>query len=283
MRTRAPTKRACLRILSSQPSLRSRWRRSRKPLQDGVPANRGADGRRLWRQHGVARGRDGVGAELRRRHPAADIGLEARRRPPAPKSFNGDRRPPKLMRRDKEHRPLSVKELALGLPGSDWETIIWREGACEPLSSRFARVRVRPAHRDYDLTAPRPEEWLLIEWPEREAEPTKYWFSTLPEDIDFTSLVDITKLRWRIDAIISISNRRSASAITKAAAGAAFATTARSVSPPTPSSSPSGKQLPPQDLVAPGNAERLKFPEAYKPRGHAAKAGEAHPKLNCNA
>ena len=46
---------------------------------------------------------------------------------------------------------------------------------------------------------PRPEEWLLIEWPEREAGPAKYWFSTLPGDIDFTSLVDITKLRWRIE------------------------------------------------------------------------------------
>ena len=46
-----------------------------------------------------------------------------------------------------------------------------REGACEPLSSRFARVRVCPAHRDDNLTEPRPEEWLLIEWPEGEAEP----------------------------------------------------------------------------------------------------------------
>ena len=36
--------------------------------------------------------------------------------PLPPKSFSGNGRPPKLMRRDKEHRPLSVKELALGLP-----------------------------------------------------------------------------------------------------------------------------------------------------------------------
>ena len=27
-------------------------------------------------------------------------------------------------------------------------------------------MRVRPAHRDYRLDEPRPEEWLLIEWPE---------------------------------------------------------------------------------------------------------------------
>ena len=48
------------------------------------------------------------------------------------------------------------------------------------LSSRFARVRVRAAHRDFKLTDSRPEEWLLIEWPKGEEEPTKYWLSTLP-------------------------------------------------------------------------------------------------------
>ena len=44
-----------------------------------------------------------------------------------------------------------------------------------------------------------PEEWLLIEWPKGEAEPTKYWLSTLPEDIAFERMVDIAKMRWRIE------------------------------------------------------------------------------------
>ena len=43
------------------------------------------------------------------------------------------------------------------------------------------------------------EEWLLIEWPGGEPEPTKYWLSTLPSDIDFRELVDFAKLRWRIE------------------------------------------------------------------------------------
>src|SRR5262249_20884852 len=59
----------------------------------------------------------------------------------------------------------------------------WREAAGEKLSSRFARVRVRVAHRDYWLANSRPEEWLLIEWPDGEKEPIKYWLSTLPEDV----------------------------------------------------------------------------------------------------
>jgi SRSO17 transposase len=108
--------------------------------------------------------------------------------PLPPKFFSGKGRPPKHMRRDEEREPLSVKDLAVGLPGSDWKTITWREGSCELLSSRFARVCVRAAHRDYNLTAPRPEEWLLIEWPEGEAEPSKYWLSTLPQGIDFLRL-----------------------------------------------------------------------------------------------
>jgi SRSO17 transposase len=119
--------------------------------------------------------------------------------PRPPKNWSGHGRPPKLLRRDGKHRPISVKKFALGLPTRAWRNITWREGTAEQLSSRFARVRVRAAHRDYWLPESRPEEWLLIEWPEGEEAPTKYWFSTLPADIAFNQLVDITKLRWRIE------------------------------------------------------------------------------------
>src|ERR1700683_3400561 len=65
----------------------------------------------------------------------------------------------------------------------------WREGSNQTLTSRFAAVRIRPASRDGKLTAPQPLEWLLIEWPEDEREPTKYWLSTLPEDTPIEVLV----------------------------------------------------------------------------------------------
>ena len=119
--------------------------------------------------------------------------------PLPPKKWSGRGRPPKLIRRDDKHQPIAVKELAFGLQKRAWRTIKWREGATGHLSSRFARLRVRVAHRDYNLTDSRPEEWLLIEWPKGEDEPTKYWLSTLPRDIAFRDLVDITKLRWRIE------------------------------------------------------------------------------------
>jgi SRSO17 transposase len=77
--------------------------------------------------------------------------------------------------------------------------VSWREGSNETLSSRFAAIRIRPASRDWKRSTPHPCEWLLIEWPESEKEPTKYWLSTLPEDTPIEALVDTAKLRWRIE------------------------------------------------------------------------------------
>jgi SRSO17 transposase len=67
------------------------------------------------------------------------------------------------------------------------------------MSSRFARLRVRVAHRDYERTEPRPLETLLIEWPQGETEPTKFWLSTLPEPLEIEDLVRLVKIRWRIE------------------------------------------------------------------------------------
>jgi SRSO17 transposase len=119
--------------------------------------------------------------------------------PLPPKPWSGHGRPTTRLRRDAAHQPVAVKALALDLPEDAWQTITWRESVDAALTSRFARVRVRPAHRDYNLAEPRPEEWLLIEWPEGEDEPAKYWLSTLSADIGFDKLVDMTKLRWRIE------------------------------------------------------------------------------------
>jgi SRSO17 transposase len=74
--------------------------------------------------------------------------------PLPPKEWSGRGRPTRRMRRDAEHRPLQVKALALGLPEAAWKTITWREGSADWLTSRFARLRVRPAHRDYNRTEP---------------------------------------------------------------------------------------------------------------------------------
>src|SRR5271166_3487575 len=65
------------------------------------------------------------------------------------KEWSGRGRPPKRLQRDAEHWPVSVKELAFSLAKRAWRAIEWREGSAKTLSSRFARVRVRVARRDF--------------------------------------------------------------------------------------------------------------------------------------
>ena len=108
-------------------------------------------------------------------------------------------RPPRLLQRSTEHQPVSVKQLAISLSITAFRQVTWREGTERKLQSRFAAVRVRPAHRDYEKAEPYAEEWLLIEWPRGEAEPTKYWISTLPPAVTLKQLVKMAKHRWIIE------------------------------------------------------------------------------------
>src|SRR3954470_12324110 len=120
-------------------------------------------------------------------------------RPLPPKPWSGKGRRPTRLRRDDDHQPVPAKDLALSLPASQWRSVTWREGTNTPLRSRFASVRVPAAHRDDERAELRAEEWLLIEWPDNEAEPAKYWLSTLPADTALPDLVAAAKGRWRIE------------------------------------------------------------------------------------
>lgn len=117
--------------------------------------------------------------------------------PPAPYSGNG--RPPVMPRRTPELQPMSVKSLAMSLPESAFQTISWREGTNHTLSERFAAVRVRHAGGNSGKARLRPQQWLLIEWPHGQAEPTKYFLSTLPETTPLNELVSAAHQRWRIE------------------------------------------------------------------------------------
>jgi SRSO17 transposase len=117
--------------------------------------------------------------------------------PPIPQPGPG--RPTSLLRRGPGHEPTAVKALAMGLPSASYRQVSWREGTNTVLSSRFAALRVRPAHRDYWRSKQREEEWLLIEWPEGDSEPLKYFLSTAPGDATLEQLVFVAKMRWRIE------------------------------------------------------------------------------------
>ena len=202
--------------------------------------------------------------------------------PLPPKPWSGRGRPTTRTRRDAEHQPVHAKTIALGLPALAWQTIAWREGSADWLKSRFARLRVRAAHRDESLAEPRAEEWLLIEWPQNEAEPTKYWLSTLPQDIAFDRLVDVTKLRWRIERDYQELKQELGLGhyegrgwrgfhhhATLCIAAYGFLISER-------------ERIPPSAAGAVAKFQKPAVPIGYRPRGAANPARTAHPKLDCH-
>ena len=189
-------------------------------------------------------------------------------------------RAPKYGRRD-EPNAISVKNLALGLRAKAWRTIKWREGTNEWLSSRFARVRVCVAS-SHERSKKLAKEWLLIEWPEGEDAPTKYWLSTLPKNIPFRDLVDAAKLRWRIErdyqelkqevGLGHFEGRRWRGFHhhgTLCIAAYGFLISERETIPPSGSGCTA--------LFA-----KPAIPYGYKPRGSSVTTRAPHPKLNCD-
>lgn len=77
--------------------------------------------------------------------------------------------------------------------------VTWREGSKGKMASRFAAWRVRPAHKLSAGKEPLSPCWLIAEWPEREAEPTKFFFSNLPETTPLRALVRTAKGRWWVE------------------------------------------------------------------------------------
>lgn len=116
--------------------------------------------------------------------------------PPAP--YQGLGRPSKRLRRA-ERRPLTLKRLAAELPRGAFRNVSWRAGTKQRLRSRFAALRVRPAQRDFEREEPHPQQWLLIEWPQDEAEPRHYWLANLPPETKRKELVALAKQRWIIE------------------------------------------------------------------------------------
>jgi SRSO17 transposase len=91
--------------------------------------------------------------------------------------------------------------VARQLPASAWKRVTWRTGTRGPQRSRFAKLKVWAAHGWRAQEHPeRVAEWLLIEWPEGEAEPTKYWLAQLgPSRPGLRRLVKMAHVRWRIE------------------------------------------------------------------------------------
>lgn len=119
--------------------------------------------------------------------------------PLPPKPYRGHGRPPVQPRRTAKRQPVSVKALAMALPPQAFHTVCWRQGTNQPLESRFAAVRVRHAGGNVGRARLWPQQWLLIQWPQDQPEPEKYYLSTLPETHTLSELVQVAHQRWRIE------------------------------------------------------------------------------------
>ena len=95
--------------------------------------------------------------------------------------------------------PLSVAALSQSWPQESWQRVTWREGTKGAMTSRFAAARVLPSHSYQHGGAKEESCWLLVEWPEGEETPAKFWLANLPADTDLLSLVRFAKIRWWIE------------------------------------------------------------------------------------
>jgi SRSO17 transposase len=94
--------------------------------------------------------------------------------------------------------PRAAKEIALALGQKAFRRCTWREGTRRRLSSRFALLRVKvPRDAGLEPTA----EWLLIEWPMGESEPTGYFLTTLPRTMSKKEIVRLIKERYRTEQV----------------------------------------------------------------------------------
>jgi SRSO17 transposase len=124
---------------------------------------------------------------------------------PVTPPYTGRGRPPKPGYPDP---PATFKDLVLAAGQPSTRQVTWRRGSrrtpgnpTAAMRSCFLRLRIRPANRDIPRAADGtlPEVWLIAEWPPGAAEPVKYWLSNLDPRASLKTLVQLAKLRWRVE------------------------------------------------------------------------------------
>ena len=109
----------------------------------------------------------------------------------------------RVVQLDRADRPRgstkTVADLTMSLGRKAFRKVTWRVGSKEKLASRFCFVRVKTMHDDGIAVADREPLWLVAEWPDGEAKPTKFTLTTLPRRMSRKQIVRLYKERWRIE------------------------------------------------------------------------------------
>lgn len=138
----------------------------------------------------------------RRRQYAVGVTRQVRVWPEPPLIIEHQRRatgrPPLRQYDYPQQKPATVRSVALAHPHK-FRAVSWREGSRGKMSSRFARLWVQTAHGYVEGEEPGKQVWLLMEWPENEPGPVKYYLCDLPETISLRRLVDTARWRWRVE------------------------------------------------------------------------------------
>jgi len=112
----------------------------------------------------------------------------------------------RLDARDRRRRePMSARAIAEELGPKAFRRVTWRDGTAPGprgrLRSRFAFSRVKVAHDDGSDLASREPLWLIVEWPQGEAAPTKFALTTLRRTMSKKQLVRLLKERYRTERV----------------------------------------------------------------------------------
>lgn len=101
--------------------------------------------------------------------------------------------------------PLSARAIGEALGIKAFRRVSWRDGTAPgskgKLRSRFAFCRVKVAHGDGRDRTSREPQWLIVEWPEGEAVPTKFALTTLRRTMSKKQIVRLLKERYRTERV----------------------------------------------------------------------------------
>jgi SRSO17 transposase len=96
---------------------------------------------------------------------------------------------------------ITVRQLGVELGERAFRKITWRDGTRpnKKLSSRFVFRRVKPAFDGTPEPTLREPVWLVIEWPDGESAPTKFFITSLRRRMTKKQIVRTIKERYRTE------------------------------------------------------------------------------------